>query len=63
MSGLELAERLRRDQPDLPAVFVTGYATEFQAGDRLLPACTTVLTKPFTQNTLARTVRRMVHAH
>lgn len=60
MSGIELAEHVRRDRPELPVIFVTGYATEFQASDRRLPERTTLLTKPFTLDALAQTVHRMM---
>lgn len=50
MSGIDLADRLRFDRPELPVVFMTGYATE-------LPSGAFVLQKPFVPATLAQRVR------
>ena len=49
IDGIALAARLRASQPDLPIVFVTGFATldERLAGER-------VLRKPFTMSELGR---------
>lgn len=63
MSGVELAQRIRLERPELPVIFVTGYATEFQASDQCLPDRTALLTKPFSLDALAKTVCRMVVAH
>lgn len=55
MTGLELAERLRRDHPGLPVALATGYAE--------LPAATTAwlprLNKPYRQEELEEIIRHL----
>jgi PAS domain S-box-containing protein len=60
MSGRELAEAAWKIRPQLPVLFVTGYAHDnlFQQG-RLDPAAE-LLTKPFNRAQLASRVRRML---
>ena len=53
MTGLELAEEIRKDYPELPLLLVTGFADL----DRDAIKGIHVLAKPFTQEALARTVR------
>jgi PAS domain S-box-containing protein len=55
MTGLELAERLRRERPGLPVVLATGYA-DLAGGPAWLPR----LDKPYRQEELAATVARML---
>ncbi|HWI16878.1 MAG TPA: response regulator, partial [Vicinamibacterales bacterium] len=55
MGGIELAARLRKNHPELPILFVTGYveqsdALHESAGD------TPVLLKPFSPEALLRAV-------
>jgi signal transduction histidine kinase len=52
MSGLQLAEELRRQQPELPILLATGYA-ELQAN---AVAGLARLSKPFRQEALAKTI-------
>ncbi|WP_237215520.1 ATP-binding protein [Falsiroseomonas oryziterrae] len=56
MTGLELAEHLRRERPDLPVVLATGYAES--PGAAWLPR----LNKPYRQDELAALVRRLTRA-
>ena len=56
MSGLELAEKVRKIRPDLPVLFITGYASEFEQGVELAPG-TSLLVKPFSLAKLGATVR------
>jgi signal transduction histidine kinase len=49
ISGTELARRIRRSQPDLPIIIVTGYAELPGDGDLRLPR----LLKPYSQQDLA----------
>ncbi len=51
MRGPELYEVLRSARPDLPAVFMTGYAAG-DAGALEVPAGHPLLTKPFTVEAL-----------
>ena len=44
MNGFELARAARQERPDLPILFVTGFADMAQAGDSAQEA---VLQKPF----------------
>ncbi|RYH63710.1 MAG: response regulator [Alcaligenaceae bacterium] len=56
MSGLELADKVRQIRPDLPILFITGYASEFERGVELAPG-TSLLVKPFSLAKLGATVR------
>lgn len=61
MSGPEFVRRLRQVYPDIPVLFISGYAGEdlVERGlDRLAP----FLQKPFTAEQLAREVRRLIDA-
>ncbi len=55
-NGLELARLLRAARPELPVVFMTGYAGLDDNALVELRATGPVLAKPFTQETLLRTV-------
>ena len=55
MNGAELARRLRSSRPDMPILFVTGYAESEQL-ERALGAEVPVLRKPFTIAELAAAV-------
>jgi len=55
MTGLQLAEAIKREWPDLPLILATGYA-EMMPGEGVgLPK----LAKPFTQADLAEQVARI----
>lgn len=58
MSGLELAETLRRRRPDLPVVIASGYSAEMVGAGRLASPGLIYLQKPFGQSALARVVRQ-----
>jgi signal transduction histidine kinase/CheY-like chemotaxis protein len=55
-SGLELAGELRRDRPALPVLVMSGYSQDLVSGG--LGADMAFLAKPWTQEALARAVRR-----
>jgi signal transduction histidine kinase/ligand-binding sensor domain-containing protein/CheY-like chemotaxis protein len=57
-NGLELARLLRAARPELPVIFMTGYAGLDDAALAELRATGPVLAKPFTQETLLRAVDR-----
>jgi hypothetical protein len=58
MDGQQLASAARRARPDLPIVFITGYASEAVADDGLtLDASMTLLNKPFTLPALEQAVQ------
>jgi len=58
MTGLELAERLRRDRPELPVALATGFVEAPGAGAAWLPR----LNKPYRQEELAALVNRLTRA-
>ena len=57
LSGKDLADRLRRQRPDLPIVFVTGYGSQAIAERGVLASLMTLVEKPFTADVLLDTVR------
>jgi signal transduction histidine kinase/CheY-like chemotaxis protein len=58
MSGYELARTLRVAAPDLPVVFISGYADEETLSSASSSPNSTVLMKPFTPSELVRRIRR-----
>ena len=65
MNGVELAHRLREQQPQLPVLVVTGYADLATGIDDLrdrAPQITTVLQKPMRVEEVEREVHRMLAA-
>jgi PAS domain S-box-containing protein len=58
MTGLELAERLRAERPDLPVALATGYAEASGISTPWLPR----LNKPYRQDELDELVRRLTRA-
>jgi len=56
MSGRELAERAAEIRPDLPVLFMSGYADGLLAPARVLEPGVELLEKPFTQATLLAAV-------
>jgi YesN/AraC family two-component response regulator len=60
MGGIELAERLTRDNPTLKVLFVSGYAEDELPGKLMLAPTHAFLDKPFTASTLARKLREMI---
>jgi two-component system cell cycle sensor histidine kinase/response regulator CckA len=57
MDGGRLAARLRDDRPDLPVLFLSGYARDAVLGDVLTAAHTCFLQKPYSPDELAQAVR------
>jgi CheY-like chemotaxis protein len=60
MSGRELAERLVVTRPGLRVVYVSGYTNDVIARDDLRDPGTVFLEKPFTEEGLGRTIRRVL---
>ncbi|MEQ1787977.1 MAG: response regulator, partial [Acidimicrobiales bacterium] len=60
LTGAEVAQHLRRQRPDLPALFVTGYGVDVleQRGIAIDGSTTAVLEKPFREAQLLEAVRR-----
>jgi PAS domain S-box-containing protein len=57
MTGMQLAERLRRDQPHLKVLFMSGHTDKTIQDQGFLSPGTPLLEKPFTVATLAAAVR------
>jgi PAS domain S-box-containing protein len=61
MGGIELAERLREEYPEIPVLFMSGYLdTTLELGDRGFISEQTLLHKPFTPAMLAQKIRRFL---
>ncbi|WP_348531807.1 response regulator [Rhizobium sp. 16-449-1b] len=59
MNGRQLADAVRADRPDLPVLFVTGYAENAVLNHGHLDRGMQVLTKPFAGDVLARRVAEL----
>ncbi len=57
MSGRQLAERLKADNPDLKVLYTSGYSTELLGKDLALQEGTNFLQKPYPPSKLVETVR------
>jgi CheY-like chemotaxis protein len=57
MSGRQLAERLKADNPELRVLFTSGYSTELLGKDLALQEGTNFLQKPYPPAKLVQTVR------
>jgi two-component system, cell cycle sensor histidine kinase and response regulator CckA len=57
MSGRELAERLAKDQPGIPILFVSGYTDDAVVRHGLVESAVAFLQKPFSPIALAHRVR------
>ena len=58
ISGRELADRVRQRHPDMPVLFITGYAENAQNRQAFLGRGMDMLPKPFNLNELLRAVRQ-----
>ena len=63
ISGLELAERLREDDPSLCIIIASGYSAELQRANARIPEGAATLPKPFSANALAQLVRELLDKH
>ena len=63
MSGLELAERLRRCCPGIKVLLMSGYTGDVAAQGGALDPSIPILQKPFTPRTLALRVREVLDAN
>ncbi len=62
INGTELATRLRREQPDLKVLFMSGYSDELIQSHGVLEPGILFLGKPFRRNDLARKVREALQS-
>jgi PAS domain S-box-containing protein len=60
LSGELLAQRLRRDDPDLRVIFISGYHPQSESDSEPLPPHTLFLQKPFRSDELALAVRTLL---
>ncbi len=60
MNGLELAERLRRDRPDLKVLYTSGYTAELACTGAPLVDGINFLQKPYSPIQLAQTLRQLI---
>jgi CheY-like chemotaxis protein len=62
LSGLELAQALTALKPSLPVILITGTPEEFSDQQLVAAGVRRLLRKPFTKDTLARTIRSTLDA-
>jgi CheY-like chemotaxis protein len=62
VGGRELADEARALRPDLPVLFMSGYAAPTLTREGILRPGVTLLEKPFTATTLARKVSEVLEA-
>jgi CheY-like chemotaxis protein len=62
MNGRQLADAARVTLPDLPVLFITGYAEQALFDDSQVEARMAVLTKPFAVAALASRIRELLRA-
>jgi len=60
MSGVELADRLERERPDMRILFMTGYAEEVVVNEGYLGKHGECIGKPFTQEQITKRVRKIL---
>lgn len=60
MRGTELARRLRRERPDLPVLFITGYTDDPELRTGLIGPGQAILGKPFRPREVSVAVRRLL---
>ena len=60
MSGVELADRLERERPDVRILFMTGYAEEVVVKEGILGKHRECIEKPFTREQITQRVRKIL---
>jgi CheY-like chemotaxis protein len=63
ISGVDLAERLLADRPDLKIIFSSGYSTSDVGNELLMKSQARLLPKPYTRDALAKAVRDCLDAN
>jgi len=62
VNGRQLAEMIRGRSPDLPVLFITGYAPNAAVRAEFLAPGMDMVTKPFAMDALGRKIRAMIEA-
>jgi CheY-like chemotaxis protein len=62
ISGLQLAEKLKVENPDLKVIFTTGYSSELMGKDFEIKDGVNFLQKPYPPQKLVQTVRNRLQA-
>jgi len=57
-NGMSLYNKIQETNPDLPLVFMTGYPLDAETRSQLEEQSVTLLQKPLTLETIARTLRK-----
>jgi CheY-like chemotaxis protein len=60
MCGVELADRLERERPDMRILFMTGYAEEAVVNKGILGKHRECIGKPFTREQITKRVRKIL---
>lgn len=60
VSGVELADRLERERPDMRILFMTGYAEEVVMNEGILGKGRECIGKPFTPEQITKRVREIL---
>jgi CheY-like chemotaxis protein len=60
MNGIELADELGRERPEMKVLFLSGYADHETLENRVLQSDSTFLAKPFAVGEFLQTVRRLL---
>jgi len=60
MSGVELADRLEKERPDMRILFMTGYAEEVVVNEGILGKHRECIGKPFTREQITKRVRKLL---
>jgi PAS domain S-box-containing protein len=63
MPGHELADHLRHSHPDLPVIYMSGYAEPILTTQKTLPPEVTLLNKPVPEHLLLATIRDTLDHH
>ncbi len=61
MTGNEVAARIRTIRPDIPVLYMSGYAEPVLTENGTLPAGVTIVEKPFTSRELLDRVGKFLH--
>jgi hypothetical protein len=60
LTGVELADRLERERPDMRILFMTGYAEEVVVNEGILGKHRECIGKPFTRKQITTRVRKIL---